>query len=104
MFSNYRSYYNKEPEQRCMTDHRIQIIPYLRLKINIEASQILVIWYSLHIFQYMGSLLKGGALLTVSYTIFGNKGRSPYNGRLSDFSFYIDSQISVHRKFEKYIN
>jgi hypothetical protein len=23
MFSNYRSYYNKEPEQRCMTDHRI---------------------------------------------------------------------------------
>ena len=22
MFSNYRSYYNKEPEQRCMTDHR----------------------------------------------------------------------------------
>ena len=30
-----------------------------------------------------------------------NKGRSPYNGRLSDFSFYIDSQISVHRKFKK---
>jgi hypothetical protein len=28
------------------------------------------------------------------------KGRSPYNGRLSDFSFYIDSQISVHRKFK----
>jgi hypothetical protein len=28
-----------------------------------------------------------------------NKGRSPYNGRLSDFSFYIDSQISVHRSF-----
>ena len=28
-----------------------------------------------------------------------NKGLSPYNGRLSDFSFYIDSQISVHRKF-----
>ena len=25
---------------------------------------------------------------------FCNKGRSPYNGRLSDFSFYIDSQIS----------
>jgi hypothetical protein len=24
MFSNNRSYYNKEPEQRCMTDHRIQ--------------------------------------------------------------------------------
>ena len=23
MFSNYRSYYNKEPEQLCMTDHRI---------------------------------------------------------------------------------
>ena len=29
-----------------------------------------------------------------------NKGRSPYNGRLSDFSFYIDSQISVDRKFK----
>ena len=29
------------------------------------------------------------------------KGRSPYNGRLSDFSFYIDSQISAHRKFKK---
>jgi hypothetical protein len=28
------------------------------------------------------------------------KGRSPYNGKLSDFSFYIDSQISVHRKFK----
>ena len=42
---------------RCMTDHRIKkIIPYLRLKINKEASQILVIWYSLHILQYMGSL------------------------------------------------
>ena len=24
MLSNYRSYYNKEPEQRCMTDHRIK--------------------------------------------------------------------------------
>ena len=24
MFSNYRSYYNKEPEQRCMTDHLIK--------------------------------------------------------------------------------
>ena len=24
MFSNYRSYYNKEPEQRCMTDHCIK--------------------------------------------------------------------------------
>ena len=30
-----------------------------------------------------------------------NKGRRPYNGRLSDLSFYIDSQISVHRKFKK---
>jgi hypothetical protein len=28
------------------------------------------------------------------------KGRSPYNGKLSDFSFYIDSQISVHRKLK----
>ena len=33
--------------------------------------------------------------------VSGNKGRSPYNGKLSDFSFYIDSQISVHRKFKK---
>jgi hypothetical protein len=39
--------------------------------------------------------------LTVGYAIFGNKGRSPYNGKLSDFSFYIDSQISVHRKIKK---
>jgi hypothetical protein len=39
-----------------MTDHRIKKIPYLRLKINKEASQILVIWYFLHILQYMGSL------------------------------------------------
>ena len=29
------------------------------------------------------------------------KGRSPFNGKLSDFSSYIDSQISVHRKFKK---
>ena len=27
MFSNYRSYYNKEPEQRCMTDRRIKNNP-----------------------------------------------------------------------------
>jgi hypothetical protein len=27
MFSNYRSYYNKEPEQRCMTVHRIKNNP-----------------------------------------------------------------------------
>ena len=27
MFSNYRSYYNKEPGQRCMTDHRIKNNP-----------------------------------------------------------------------------
>ena len=29
------------------------------------------------------------------------KGRSPSNGELSDFSFYIDSQESAHRKFKK---
>jgi hypothetical protein len=29
------------------------------------------------------------------------KGRSPSNGKLSDFAFYIDSQKSAHRKFEK---
>ena len=28
-----------------------------------------------------------------------NKGRSPFNGRLSDF--FLLSQISVHRKFKK---
>ena len=55
MFSNYKSYY-KEPEQRCMTDHRIKNNPLSSLKINKEASQILIIWYSLHILQYMGSL------------------------------------------------
>ena len=27
MFSNYRSYYNQEPEQRCMTDHHIKNNP-----------------------------------------------------------------------------
>jgi hypothetical protein len=27
MFNNYRSYYNKEPEQSCMTDHRIKNNP-----------------------------------------------------------------------------
>jgi hypothetical protein len=30
-----------------------------------------------------------------------NKGRSSSNGKLSDFSFYIDSQKSAHRKFKK---
>jgi hypothetical protein len=30
-----------------------------------------------------------------------NKGRSPSNGKLSDFSLYIDSQKSAHRKFKK---
>jgi hypothetical protein len=32
---------------------------------------------------------------------FDNKGRSPSNGKLTDFSFYIDSQKSAHRKFKK---
>ena len=31
----------------------------------------------------------------------GYKGRSPSNGELSDFYFYIDSQKSAHRKFKK---
>jgi hypothetical protein len=39
-------------------------------------------------------------MVMVFNATFNNKGRSPYNGRLSDFSFYIDSQISVHRKFK----
>ena len=36
----------------------------------------------------------------VIYTVI-IKGRSPSNGELSDFSFYIDSQKSAHRKFKK---
>ena len=39
--------------------------------------------------------------MVVTGTTQTNKGRSPFNGRLSDFSSYIDSQISVHRKFKK---
>jgi hypothetical protein len=31
-----------------------------------------------------------------SFGVF-NKGQSPSNGELSDFSFYIDSQKSAHR-------
>ena len=27
MFSNNKNYYNKEPEQRCMTDHRLKNNP-----------------------------------------------------------------------------
>jgi hypothetical protein len=34
-------------------------------------------------------------------SLYGYKGRSPSNGKLSDFSFYIDSQKSAHRKFKK---
>jgi hypothetical protein len=41
-------------------------------------------------------------LAVVISTVSGiNKGRSPSNGKLSDFSFYIDSQKSAHRKFKK---
>ena len=36
----------------------------------------------------------------VFFVIF-YKGRSPFNSRLSDFSSYIDRQISVHWKFKK---
>jgi hypothetical protein len=32
MFSNYGSYYNKEPEQRCMTDHGIKNNPLSSLE------------------------------------------------------------------------
>jgi hypothetical protein len=32
---------------------------------------------------------------------YNNKGRSPSNDKLFDFSFYIDSQKSAHRKFKK---
>jgi hypothetical protein len=35
------------------------------------------------------------------FPFYIDKGWSPYNGKLSDFSFYIDSQISVQRKFKK---
>jgi hypothetical protein len=34
-------------------------------------------------------------------TYYHIKGRSPSNGELSDFSFYIDSQKSARRKFKK---
>jgi hypothetical protein len=34
-------------------------------------------------------------------SLYSNKGRNPSNGELSDFSFYIDSQKSAHRKFKK---
>jgi hypothetical protein len=46
-------------------------------------------------------LIAPSVSLTFIYPHIISKGRSPYNGRLSDFSFYIDSQISVHRKFKK---
>ena len=52
-----------------------------------------------YLIRFAHNLIKDEVLITVGCPIF--KGRSPYNGRLSDFSFYIDSQISVHRKFKK---
>jgi hypothetical protein len=51
---------------------------------------------------HMGEKVKKIKFLLLSS--FLSKGQSPYNCRLSDFSFYIDSQISVHRKFKKKIN
>jgi hypothetical protein len=39
-------------------------------------------------------------LITNHKHMYINKGRSPSNGKLSDFSFYIDSQKSAHRKFK----
>ena len=40
--------------------------------------------------------------VTIRKDIFlHNKGRNPSNGKLFDFSFYIDSQKSAHRKFKK---
>ena len=45
------------------------------------------------------NILKGDALLTAMRFLV-IKDEVLY-GRLSDFSFYIDSQISVHRKFTK---
>ena len=40
----------------CMTDHRIQNNPSSSFENKHKASQILAMWYSLHILQYMGSL------------------------------------------------
>ena len=37
----------------------------------------------------------------IKFHIESNKGRSPSNGKLSDCSFYVDSQKSAHRKFKK---
>jgi hypothetical protein len=43
--------------------------------------------------------------VTIRKDIFlHNKGRSPSNGKLFDFSFYIDSQKSAHRKFKHFFN
>jgi hypothetical protein len=56
MFSNYRSYYNKEPEQRCMTDHRIKNNPLSSFENKQRSFSNISLWYSLHILQYMGSL------------------------------------------------
>ena len=59
MFSNYRSYYNKEPEQRCMTDHRIKNNPLSSFEYKQRSFSNIsykCIWYSLHILQYMESL------------------------------------------------
>ena len=47
----------------------------------------------------MSCILKGGALLTVGYTIFGNMGRSPNYGRNSNI-FHITNGLNfMHRKW-----
>ena len=46
-------------------------------------------------------LYKITAVPHLSHSLQLYKGRSPSNGKLSDISFYIDSQISAHRKFKK---
>ena len=49
--------------------------------------------------RYLFCLFVCTAAPPAGFSIY--KGRSPSNGKLSDFSFYIDSQKSAHRKFKK---
>jgi hypothetical protein len=42
-----------------------------------------------------------GVVISLFRSLRHNKGRSPSNGELLDFSFYIDNQKSAHREFKK---
>jgi hypothetical protein len=53
----------------------------------------------------IGSFVERDFFIRILFQVYfdynNNKRRSPSNGKLSDFSFYIDSQKSAHRKFKK---